>query len=262
MQGTLPFKSNQLLRGEPIEYHLDLESYFWLAYLITCNCAGPFNMRRDWNREIEMAWSGQPVTPTLINNLAKIKTQGDCNKVATVPTDHALDSKECSANHDELAIRVDYHISWVRPGVHALTPGNIMNQRENMSDFANLMTPYFARHQAVRDGMLELYTLFFGSMEECQDGFVRRRAPAQPVTHDKMLSIFRRIRDGIHPTEDTYPAEEVRLNARDRYNHSLKSGNHIPLMEDEEGLKKLSSKRASDSEGLLTRASKRGRTVG
>jgi len=221
-------------------------------------------MRRDWNREIEIDRSRQPITPTLINNLAKIKTQGDCNKVATVPTDHTLNSKECSAgNPDEPAILVDYHISWVHPGVHALTPGNIVSQRIIMiSGFTGLMTPYFARHQAVQDGMLELYTLFLGSREEGPDGYVRLRAPAQPVTHNKMLSILHRIRDGIHPTEDTYPAEEVCLNARDRYNHSLKSGNHIPLMEDEEGLKKLRSKRASDSEGLLTRASKCGRTVG
>ncbi|KAJ8580076.1 hypothetical protein M405DRAFT_716199, partial [Rhizopogon salebrosus TDB-379] len=49
--GTLPFKLNQSLKGEPVEYHHDLQSYFWLAYLITCNCTGPFNMRQDWNKE-------------------------------------------------------------------------------------------------------------------------------------------------------------------------------------------------------------------
>jgi hypothetical protein len=265
MQGTLPFESNESLKGEPVEYHHDLQSYFWLAYLITCNCAGPFNMRRDWNKEMEIAQSGRPVTPALINNLAEIKTQGgDWMKVAT---DHALDSKGPSVSPEaSTAIPVNYQLPWVRPGVHALTPGDIVNQREHMTDndFINLMTPYFARHRVVRDGMLELRTLFLGPMEECPDGFRRRRSPAQPVTHHKMLSILRRIRDGIRPTEDTYPDEKFHFNARDRYRRSLKSGNRMPLMaeeEEEEGLKKPSSnKRTSDSEGLLTRPSKRGRS--
>jgi hypothetical protein len=52
MQGTFPFESNQSLMGEPVEYHHNLQSYFWLTYLITCNCTSPFNMRRDWNEEI------------------------------------------------------------------------------------------------------------------------------------------------------------------------------------------------------------------
>ena len=40
----------------------------------------------------------------------------------------------------------------------------------------------------------------------------------------------------ISHTEDTYPSENIRLNARDWYCRSLKSGNHMPLMveEDEE----------------------------
>jgi hypothetical protein len=47
-QGTLPFISNAVLQGCAHEAFSDLESFFWLAYLITCNCDGPFNKRRDW----------------------------------------------------------------------------------------------------------------------------------------------------------------------------------------------------------------------
>jgi hypothetical protein len=94
-QGTLPFESNQSLMGEPVEYHHDLQSYFWLTYLITCNCAGPFNMRRDWNEEIARDQAGRPITPALITNLAEIKTQGGDWKQVTI--DHALDSKGRSA---------------------------------------------------------------------------------------------------------------------------------------------------------------------
>ncbi|KAG1718665.1 hypothetical protein EDD22DRAFT_754416, partial [Suillus occidentalis] len=44
-----PRTVSHFLKGDTeLEFYHDLESYFWLAYLITCNCAGPFNMRRDW----------------------------------------------------------------------------------------------------------------------------------------------------------------------------------------------------------------------
>jgi hypothetical protein len=275
MQGTLPFRSNQSLKGEPVEYHHDLQSYFWLAYLITCNCAGPFDMRRDWNKEIEIHRSGQPITPALINNLAEIKAQGgNWKKVAA---DHALDSKGPFARPDTYyaAIPINYQLSWVHPGVHELTPEDIVNQRHHMADtdFINLMTPYFARHQAIRDGMLELRTLFLGPMEQCSDGYHRRQVPAQPVTYHKMLSILRRIRDTIPHMEDTYPNEKFRLNARDRYRRSLELGNRMPLMaeegeeeaeeeaeENEEVTTVRSNKRAfSESDGLRVRALKRGR---
>jgi hypothetical protein len=101
-------------------------------------------------------------------------------------------------------------------------------------EIINLMTPYFARHKAVRDGMLQLYTLFFGRMEEGEDGFRRRRTPTQPVTYDRMLSILRDIREGIDHTEDPYPDAQFRLNARERYHRYLKSGNRMPLMAEEE----------------------------
>ncbi|KAJ8592078.1 hypothetical protein M405DRAFT_860051 [Rhizopogon salebrosus TDB-379] len=222
-------------------------------------------MRQDWIKEIEISQSGQPITPTLINNLAEIKTQGgDWKKVAT---DHALNSKGPFASSDaSTAIPVNYQLSWVRPGVHALTPEDIMNQREHMSDddFINLMTPYFARHEIIRDGMLELRALFLGTMQQHPDGFRRRHAPAQPVTYHKMLLILRRICDRIPRTEDTYPDEMFRLNARDRYRRSLKSGNRMPLMAEEEEAEEVtivrSNKRAfSEPDGLQTHALKRRR---
>ena len=92
-QGMLPFESNKSLMGEPVEYH-DLQSYFWLIYLITCNCAGPFNMHRDWSQEIARDQMRQRITPSLITNLAKIKTRGDWKQVVE---DHALDSEDRSA---------------------------------------------------------------------------------------------------------------------------------------------------------------------
>ncbi|KAG1774950.1 hypothetical protein EV702DRAFT_938686, partial [Suillus placidus] len=53
--GTLPFESNASMLNTKVEFYHNLESYFWLAYLITCNCAGPFNMRRDWDSEIKLS---------------------------------------------------------------------------------------------------------------------------------------------------------------------------------------------------------------
>ena len=45
-----------------------------------------------------------------------------------------------------------------------------------------------------------------------------------------MLSILRRIRDRIVPEDDTYPDENFLAKARERYSHSLRSGNYMALM--------------------------------
>lgn len=180
-----------------------------------------------------------------------------------VAEDHALDSKDRSANPGG-AVPVNY-LSWVRPGVHALTPADIVNQRAKMSDddFANLMTPYFLRHGAIQDGLLKLRELFLGPMERHSDGFRRRRVPTQPVTYDQMISILTEIRDNISSKVDTYPDAKDCENARARYRRSLKSGNRMPLMaeEDEEEPTAGSSKRVfSEPDGLRGgRAPKRAR---
>jgi len=71
-------------------------------------------------------------------------------------------------------------------------------------------------------------------MERHQSNYVCYRDPAQPVTYDKMISILRHIRDMISHTEDTYPSENIHLNAHDWYRRSLKSGNCMPLMAEED----------------------------
>jgi hypothetical protein len=261
-QGTLPFESNESLKGEPVEYHHDLQSYFWLAFLITCNCAGPFNTRRDWNKEMELSQSGRPITPALINTLAEIKTQG--GERENVALDQTLNSKELQCSDAFLPFAINYQLPWVRPGVHTLSPGEIVNQREHMTDrdFRNLMTPYFARHPAVLEGILELRTLFLGPTKVHGDRFERNHPPSEPVTHHKMLSILRRIRDRIVPEDDTYPDETFLTKARERYSRSLKSGNRMPLMaeedEEEEGSKKPGSKKRASASGVNI-SSKRGR---
>lgn len=96
-------------------------------------------------------------------------------------------------------------------------------------DFVNLMTPYFARHEAVREGMLELHNLFLGSDQMGPDGFFCE-VPPEEVTYDRMLSILSRIRDGIEEKDDVYPPEEYLQNTRARYCRYLKSGVRMPLM--------------------------------
>ena len=76
-----------------------------------------------------------------------------------------------------------------------------------------------------------------------------------------MLSILRRIRDTIVPEDDTYPDETFLAKARERYSRSLKSGNRMPLMaeeDEEEGSKKPGSKKRASASGVNI-SSKRGR---
>jgi hypothetical protein len=237
-----------------LEFYHDLESYFWLAYLITCNCAGPFNMRRDWDGELERFSANKSITPSFINHLAEVKTYG---KVFDV-------DRPASPLANQSVSPVYY--PWVRPGVHSLSPLDIVQQRNSTSDtdFTNLMTPYFIRHEIVRDGMLELRSLFLGSKKLCPDGFVRRDQ-APPTTHERVLSILRRIRDGIDAAEDQYPQDQELEYARVRYKRYLEMGNRMPLLVDEDDSEGcIGSKRmAAQSEAqLLRRATKRSRGLG
>jgi hypothetical protein len=207
-----------------VEFYHDLESYFWLAYLITCNCAGPFNMRRDWDSEIKLSTAHKTITPSIINGFTEIKTYG---KILDV------DRSTSSDVHEPIT---PLYLPWVRPGVHSLLPIEIVKQGNSVSDtdFANLMTPYFIRHKIVREGMLELRSLFSSHETQCPDNYVRRDELAPPTTHERVLSILRRIRDGIDPAEDQYPQDQELEHARARYQRHLETGDHMPLLVDED----------------------------
>ncbi|KAG1842405.1 hypothetical protein DFJ58DRAFT_732082 [Suillus subalutaceus] len=251
--GTLPFESNASMLNSELEFYHDLESYFWLAYLITCNCAGPFNMCRDWDGELERFSANKSITPSFINHLAEVKMYG---KVFDV-------DRPASPLANQSVSPVYY--PWVRPGVHSLSLLDIVQQRNSMTDvdFTNLMTPYFIRHEIVRDGMLELRSLFLGSKKLCPDGFVRRDH-APPTTHERVLSILRRIRDGIDAAEDQYPQDQELEYARVRYQRYLKTGNRMLLLVDEDDSEGCieSKRKAAQSEALVPRATKRARGLG
>jgi hypothetical protein len=107
-------------------------------------------MCRDWDGELERFSANKSITPSFINHLAEVRTYG---KVFDV-------DRPASPLANQSVSPVYY--PWVRPGVHSLSPLDIVQQRNSTSDtdFTNLMTPYFIRHEIVRDGMLELRSLF------------------------------------------------------------------------------------------------------
>lgn len=177
-----------------VEFYHNLESYFWLAYLITCNCVGTFNMCHDWDSEIECFNAHGTIMPSLINGLAEIKIYGK-----------ALDVNCSTSLHvDELITPM--YLLWVCPGVHSLLPLEIVQQRNGVSDtdFANLMTPYFIWHEIVQEGMLELHSLFSSSETQCPDNDVHLNESAPPTIHKQVLSILRHICNSINAAKDQY----------------------------------------------------------
>ena len=198
-QGTLPFISNAVLQGCAHEAFSDLESFFWLAYLITCNCDGPFNKRRDWT----------------------LATDGESS---FIPSDRRL---------------LDRIPSWVRPGVHKMSPAMIYSERMNMKEdtLVNAMTPYFSHHRVVRETMKELYRLFCCDQSLWVEDKNRYEVAVDKtrITYEVVLQLFRRIRDEIKPEQDPYPEEAELEQARERYQRYLETGDWQPLMaEDDE----------------------------
>jgi hypothetical protein len=222
-----------------VEFYHDLESYFWLAYLITCNCAGPFNMRRDWDGEIKLSATHKTITPSSITGLAEIKTY---RKILDVDRSTSSDVQEPIT---------PLYSQWVRPGVHSLSLMEIVQQRNSVSDtdFANLMTPYFIRHKIVREGMLELRSLFWSPETQSPDNYVRRNTIAPPTMYERVLSILHHIRDGIDPAKDQYPQDQELEYARARYRRYLETGNRMPLLVDDNDFEgRIVSKRKAQSD--------------
>ncbi|KAG1744732.1 hypothetical protein EDB19DRAFT_1906444 [Suillus lakei] len=192
--------------------------------------------------------------PLSINCLAEIKIY---RKV--------LDVDRPAYPHSNKCVTPAYY-SWVCPGVHLLSLSDIVQQRHSMTDvdFINLMTPYFIRHDSVRDGMLKLRRLFSSSEKPWPDGFVcHDQAP--PTTHEQVLSILCRIRDGINTAEDQYPKDQELGYAWARYQHYLRMGNCMPLLVDEDDAEGCigSKRKAAQSEAqLLRRATKCSRGLG
>ncbi|KAG1800740.1 uncharacterized protein HD556DRAFT_1438740 [Suillus plorans] len=184
-------------------------------------------MCRDWDGEMKLFNLSKSIKPSDIQHMAEIKTYRkvlDSNRASLLPSASS-----------ERPFTPPY-LLWVCPGVYTLPPLEIVQQRCGMTsiNFTNLMTPYFARHQVIQQGMLELWDLFLGHDEKDFDGYGHRVDP-QPVTHENMLLVLHRIRNGINPALDPYPKDGELKEAHVRYQRYLETGNHIPLLVDDDG---------------------------
>ena len=198
----------------------------------------------------------KPVTPQMIDNFAEIKTRG--NDWKSVIEDRIHNRPSPPADSGSMTLTIDYGTtSWVRPGVKYLESSVIISQRTSPSNdkFLDLMTPYFLRHKAVREGMVELRQLFLKPAVRGPDGFAWY-PPGDPVTYEQMLSILLCIRNEIDYEKDRYPDKDIIDNARTRYKLFLHTGNRMPLMAKDEGdgIKELSlpggsNKRKAASQG-------------
>ena len=149
-----------------------------------------------------------------------------------VAEEHVGNASGSQSASDSLPLDIGYAVaSWVRPGIHSLDSNAIINQRNLVTDdgFLDLMTPYFVRHEAVREGMLKLRKLFVGPGVRDNNGY-SHRAPQKKVSYDEVLSILLKIYDGIDPEKDPYPDERNIKDARTRYQNYLVTGNRMPLM--------------------------------
>lgn len=114
---------------------------------------------------------------------------------------------------------------WARPGIHALDPESVSAGKTDIgaAGIGAALSPYFAKHKPVMDGLIRMYLLF---QWRAADVNVKgpRVLPPPDTDYLQMVEILREIRDTIDPAMDGQPSDEVYLKGRRRYENLLKSG--------------------------------------
>ncbi|KAG1868539.1 hypothetical protein F4604DRAFT_1682186 [Suillus subluteus] len=245
--GTPPFAANEILdekKDHAAAY--DLQSFFWLAYLLCCNCQGAFNNHHNWCAEIAanekrpqrqktsaittsstsnvdllspavVSSSDGTTASAAVHSSTSISTFPSPSPVlvssltvtlpsvpSSVPSLTASSTATTSiAALDPMSVfmlspstRMPEHVKimyfqWVQPGVHEMSAGEIIAERQTMSDqnFINLMMPYFPQHAAVQKGMMELKWMFMGEPYEDKTSRTHQMMvyPPEQITHKIVL---------------------------------------------------------------------------
>ena len=100
------------------------------------------------------------------------------------------------------------------------------------------LSPYFAKHTAVIQGLIKLQSLFqwhaAGSNKEDTDLDIHQGTlPPPDAQYLQMMNILYEIWEGIDPAKDGCPSDGVYREARARYEQLLNAGNICePLLGD------------------------------
>ena len=253
-QGTFPFMASELLsskgrNGKIIhQVHHDLESFFWVLWIICVNMDGPYYMRRIWQDEQEgltregpstthesgaaarrsasrsaakCLTPATPATPTLCaRQLSSTPALSpSISSVAKPPTTIVTVRQQDTHRIPDTATRLPCDGGsqppvWATPGVHECGAGDVSEWKRNIPTpwFYDCLSPYFRNAgQGFQDGFTELRNHFAQGTKKT------------PITHATFLRILRDMRNSI-PADADRPSHKEIKDARSRYETLLRVG--------------------------------------
>lgn len=254
-QGTFPFMASELLSKGGMKGNVthrvdhDLESFFWVLWVICVNMDGPYYTRRIWQDEREdltrealpnaresgaaarrsasrsaAKRSATPVTPSTPAPCARQlpstpaflpSTSSAAKPSTTIVTVRQQDTRRIPDTATRLPSDGGSQPPvWATPGVHECGAGDVSEWKRNIPTpwFYDCLSPYFRNAgEGFRDGLLELRDHF------AQD------TKKEPITHATFLRILKDMRDSIPAEIDRPSGKEIR-EARSRYETLLRVG--------------------------------------
>lgn len=298
MKGTFPFIATELIEqngqsSKAHEPHHDLESLFWVLWIISINYNGPYGKHRAWVSPDGSVYSGTSFrsSSAAISAIGSSNTSMTFSTVGTkVPEDTSLSTPSSSApthpNNDNApssqsilhAIEgpnrgyVRYPLDdpqadsfvpvWATPEPHDSSFKDVVAWRlgamagETLGRLVNPISPYFLAGPGGTEFAEGIRTLAKRIRWESyiEGNKEKLRAPTQPITHEEFYSILLRMRDAIDDSDR--PTEEEEKAARQEWNTraELQAANFEEKLEIKKMEKKLEH-REGPSTG--TRRSKR-----
>ncbi|KAN0101347.1 hypothetical protein V8E55_001331, partial [Tylopilus felleus] len=215
-QGTFPFMASELLSKGGMKGNVthrvdhDLESFFWVLWVICVNMDGPYYTRRIWQDEREdLTREALPNARESGAAARRSASRSAAKRSATpvTPSTPAPCARQLPDGGSQPPV-------WATPGVHECGAGDVSEWKRNIPTpwFYDCLSPYFRNAgEGFRDGLLELRDHF------AQD------TKKEPITHATFLRILKDMRDSIPAEIDRPSGKEIR-EARSRYETLLRVG--------------------------------------
>ena len=198
LQGTLPFIASELLSPKGLAgnvrhmAHHDLESLFWLIWIMSVNLEGPFNKERLWEDPSTFPAPSAPSSATSATSV--VERTSEPTQASFTPQLRYLVDK--ASNFAGVPV-------WATPGYHIHGQGEVFSWKQAIpeSQFLPSVSPYWTKGKGGTEfisGMKELRGLFVWNV--AYDVMLKRLVPCkprQPVTHRQFLEILRKMRDAL-----------------------------------------------------------------
>ncbi|EGO02544.1 hypothetical protein SERLA73DRAFT_150248 [Serpula lacrymans var. lacrymans S7.3] len=198
---TYPYQAiGRILQPEvPHNYIHNLESVFWMLWLIMIDCEGLYCQPIDWvEKEKETAAADVDKAPASLKRSVSQKQKGK-----EIAFSKLSASQEPPNKQDNIPV-------WVKWGCHTLDPNTVAMENVILSrlHFMACINPYFCRHVSVRAGMVKLFSAFI--------------PPPKHISHQEMVDIVKDMRNGIEPEFDRVGVSvEVITSGRESYQLQL-----------------------------------------